>query len=1127
MNFDLVRRIRSLKANTSPTPDNSVAYRVMSIYPTASELKNHDSPHVLPLNVTKGAYKDLDHYLRTHFMLLREDFIKPIRDDLRIFLRRSSQQLMNIKIHEVQFIRKGVKNSDLCVCIEIKKGVTYNSWNIKKDGKRFMLGSLLIFSCDTFNTIICGKVADNRNLLYKKVLVSFENKVNVQCNKTYLMIECNQFFEPYYHVLRVIQDIDRISFPLTKYLIKTKTPVGMPKYLNGIKQTISDNELNLSQKTAINAALSQELMILQGPPGTGKTFLGLKIAKQLLTLKNKWWENSPMLVISFTNHALDQFLEGLTKFTDRILRLGGQSRNPKMKNYSVRECRQRFYNSNIDGWWRRSQMRQVFKEYRSMENKIIAMGNQMDNVVTIKPSCIFFFEVLATGVPEIANFFPNFDHEQMVTWLLEEDESMKMDKEHLQVSASEDRKLISLVYNNFLKGSNKGSKYCLLSVSIMSVAIHKLYDKILELNKGIQIMKEKSQGSTRRHIHAKNRELQILINSYNYLLRKFEFFKYCLRLHLNTQTHVNANNRRDPFSIPVWTRWQLYQNWMSKYETYMTEKMETLIEEYRPIYQKFNRIQEENNLDLIKHQMIIGMTSTMAARMHSVLERVQCPIVIVEEAAELLEAHIIPVLTKHCQQLILIGDHQQLKPTTADYEIETNYKLGMSMFERMVQNDIQCYTLNVQHRMRPEISSLITPCIYPVLHNHESVTKFPEICGMKKCLYFITHRYPEQSSGNSSKKNPYEAKYLIQLASYLLQNGYKPDEITILAAYLGQVSTLMQEQSQSVGTRVKEVKITSVDNFQGEENKIILLSLVRNNNRNSIGFLSIENRVCVALSRAKEGMYVMGNITLLMACSPLWKKIYLQLKKQDSVGFHLPLQCKQHSTITNIQSPEEFYKLAPNGGCNQVCNKILPCGHKCTQQCHFDNHEQYRCMEPCRKSSCKNPSHKCQKLCYQPCGVCSHKLQQKLSCGHHIRCFMDQLQDYRCLEKVYIRRPCGHKQSFLCNENDSDFEEDLDCSKCKTSPTKYRKETSKDGVLEEIEQIEWGFENLTLKENLPEWDIKLPKAPELLGIILDKDKKGVIQGLSNQEVLQKYLGDFEDSGFEPNAKNRLDRLKQQ
>jgi superfamily I DNA and/or RNA helicase len=45
--------------------------------------------------------------------------------------------------------------------------------------------------------------------------------------------------------------------------------------------------------------------------------------------------------------------------------------------------------------------------------------------------------------------------------------------------------------------------------------------------------------------------------------------------------------------------------------------------------------------------------------------------------------------------------------------------------------------------------------------------------------------------------------------------------------------------------------VTAVDNYQGEENDIILLSLVRSNEDGAIGFLKTDNRVCVAISRAR------------------------------------------------------------------------------------------------------------------------------------------------------------------------------------------------------------------------------------------------------------------------------------
>ncbi|MEQ2212320.1 hypothetical protein XENOCAPTIV_029242, partial [Xenoophorus captivus] len=69
--------------------------------------------------------------------------------------------------------------------------------------------------------------------------------------------------------------------------------------------------LDESQMKAFQLALTKELAIIQGPPGTGKTYVGLKIAQALLTNQELWnnGDPAPMLVVCYTNHALDQFLE--------------------------------------------------------------------------------------------------------------------------------------------------------------------------------------------------------------------------------------------------------------------------------------------------------------------------------------------------------------------------------------------------------------------------------------------------------------------------------------------------------------------------------------------------------------------------------------------------------------------------------------------------------------------------------------------------------------------------------------------------------------------------------------------------------------------------------------------------
>lgn len=90
------------------------------------------------------------------------------------------------------------------------------------------------------------------------------------------------------------------------------------------------------------------------------------------------------------------------------------------------------------------------------------------------------------------------------------------------------------------------------------------------------------------------------------------------------------------------------------------------------------------------------------------------------------------------------------------------------------------------------------------------------------------------------------------------------------------------------------MRITAVDNFQGEDNKIVLLSLVRSNAANNIGYLAFKNRICVALSRAKRGLYIIGNMNSLSAASGIWKHVQTELQNQQAIGHELDLVCGTH-----------------------------------------------------------------------------------------------------------------------------------------------------------------------------------------------------------------------------------------
>lgn len=159
-----------------------------------------------------------------------------------------------------------------------------------------------------------------------------------------------------------------------------------------------------------------------------------------------------------------------------------------------------------------------------------------------------------------------------------------------------------------------------------------------------------------------------------------------------------------------------------------------------------------------------------------------------EEAAEILESHVVCSLTKACQHVILIGDHKQLRPKISVYHLGTKFHLDISLFERMVNIRGDCAQLAYQHRMRPEIAKLITPSIYEKLYNDEAVLSRANVKGLMKNLFFINHNSPETNQDNEkSWINQHEVKFLVEFTKYLLKQGYQNSDITILCTYSGQL----------------------------------------------------------------------------------------------------------------------------------------------------------------------------------------------------------------------------------------------------------------------------------------------------------------------------------------------------
>lgn len=234
-------------------------------------------------------------------------------------------------------------------------------------------------------------------------------------------------------------------------------------------------------------------------------------------------------------------------------------------------------------------------------------------------------------------------------------------------------------------------------------------------------------------------------------------------------------------------------------------------EEYNKALLQIRAVYLERDLEKIRNKRIIACTTTAAAKYVKEVQSVSPGVVLVEEAGEILESHILTAIGPRTKQLILIGDHKQLRPKVNDYKLTVEkgegYDLNKSLFERLILKGVPHEVLFQQHRMRPELSTIIKELTYPDLCDAPSTEGRPDLRGCNDNLIFIDHRVPEVETNEgmewrdafspSSKKNLFECEMTLKCIRYLGQQGYRTDEIVVLTPYLGQLRLLMDHLSQS------------------------------------------------------------------------------------------------------------------------------------------------------------------------------------------------------------------------------------------------------------------------------------------------------------------------------------------
>jgi hypothetical protein len=355
------------------------------------------------------------------------------------------------------------------------------------------------------------------------------------------------------------------------------------------------------------------------------------------------------------------------------------------------------------------------------------------------------------------------------------------------------------------------------------------------------------------------------------------------------------------------------------------------------------------------------------------------------------------------------------------------------MMERLIGNQFPFETLQLQNRMRPEFSAQLLD-IYPQLQdNLERVKKNKPADGLVKSMLFWNHH--EKEVDGRSFSNPEEARRAVVLAEYLMATGIKPGQITVLAAYQGQVAAVRKLMRSRGGFNMESknpedrVQVSTIDMFQGDENDFIIVSLVRSNPRGAIGFLAEQSRRCVAQSRARCGMYLLGSESTLTAKSTsAWVPLLDRMNDLGCVSDTIAVQCPKHKekSVVNICDADAFEKLMtkPEKFCKEQCGYKYPCGlHLCTKPC-LPAHAHASCMSMVTftHSAC---GHEGKRRCYENVRslLCQKQVVLNFVCGHNTLASCIQKQEHDrgvktklCTAKVDCVLPaCGHKITKPCH----------------------------------------------------------------------------------------------------------------
>ncbi|PYH78053.1 P-loop containing nucleoside triphosphate hydrolase protein [Aspergillus uvarum CBS 121591] len=907
--------------------DNDFAdFRLMAILPTTDELSCAEKPfyrRVEEVTQLSGVQRIAAH-ADNQFRLLREDMLLALREDIHAATstkrkRRAALRLGGLSVAHISCISAGQKYLRSCtIDITAKSGLEKLNGLTRVEAKEFLKSTPQFvkhraFGCLRRATEIVAFATIERSIddlmamppvvklrvagreAMRKALLSLKLHDDLE----FLVVDTATFaYEP---ILECLQKRVEFPFPEELFLYERDQPIRNSvlapwDVINALRENDRPNiqatlrtakkvTLDPSQRDSLLAGLTQRVSLIQGPPGTGKSFIGALLAKAL-----RDYTDDKILVMCYTNHALDQFLEDLLdigiKASD-IIRLGSKS-TPRTKPLSLKE--QKLTKRRPQSAW----------------NTINALNSQGQDQREIIESSFAAYQKLSADSLAVLDYleFADSDYFEAFTVPENEDGMSVVDKHGKAMKKN-------YLYERWARGQSPDPLTELLSAQ--SLKIWALEPKLRD---------EKIQAWKRALLNEHAASLAVQID---------------------------------------------------------------LLDDCQA---KLSAILKEGTREILKSKRIIGCTTTAAAMYAEDFKHISPGIVLLEEAGEILESHVLTALSPDAKHLILIGDHLQLRPKINSYDLSKEkgdgYDLNVSLFERLIHAGYPHITLQKQHRMCPEISDLVRSLTYPLLEDDEKTKTRPEPRGLSDRVIFFNHQHPEYNFANvsdkqdegakQSKQNVFEAEIVLAIVKYLGQQGYGTDRLVVLTPYLGQLSLLRETLSKqndpvlndldshdlveagllsqaSANYSKRPIKLSTIDNYQGEESEVVIASLTRSNRNGDVGFMAAPERLNVLLSRARNILIMVGNLETFASSrrgQTCWTSLFDRLKTNGHIYDGLPVKCEQHSNTTAVlRTKDDFERESPDGGCSAPCGIKLSCGiHECPSRCHkLEDHSKKVCKK--------------------------------------------------------------------------------------------------------------------------------------------------------------------------------------